>query len=197
VSLVGLIGEVVVGTTDPKRAGEVRIAVRGGSETFIAYCTEPFDSAFDGVGDCGTRQSTRRCHPVDVDVGASSDQEGNDARLPRSRAREAMLISGGKSKGAEAPFRVVTGRGAFDFPLFRKVRFITLSMSEAEVEENRVTKQGIALKVKAVIAFKVGNDTESIVNASQRFLSDQSQMSVLTGRIWMARRRRWPRSASP
>jgi hypothetical protein len=87
VSLVGLIGEVVVGTTDPKRAGEVRIAVRGGSETFIAYCTEPFDSAFDGVGDCGTRQSTRRCHPVDVEVGASSDQEGNDARLPRSRAR--------------------------------------------------------------------------------------------------------------
>jgi uncharacterized membrane protein YqiK len=97
---------------------------------------------------------------------------------------EAMLISGGKSKGAEAPFRVVTGRGSFVFPLFRKVRFITLSMSESEVEENCVTKQGIALKVKAVIAFKVGNDTESIVNASQRFLSDQSQMSVLTGRIF-------------
>jgi uncharacterized membrane protein YqiK len=57
-------------------------------------------------------------------------------------------------------------------------------MSEAEVEENCVTKQGIGLKVKAVIAFKVGNDTESIVNASQRFLSDQSQMSVLTGRIF-------------
>jgi len=97
---------------------------------------------------------------------------------------EAMLISGGKSKAAEAPFRVVTGRGSFVMPLFRKVRFITLSMSEAEVEENCVTKQGIGLKVKAVIAFKVGNDTESIVNASQRFLSDQSQMSVLTGRIF-------------
>ena len=97
---------------------------------------------------------------------------------------EAMLISGGRAKGSDAPFRVVTGRGAFVAPMFRKVRFITLSMSEAEVEENCVTKQGIALKVKAVIAFKVGNDTESIVNASQRFLSDQSQMSVLTGRIF-------------
>jgi flotillin len=97
---------------------------------------------------------------------------------------EAMLISGGKSKGAEAPFRVVTGRGAYVAPMFRKVRFITLSMSESEVQENCVTKQGIALQVKAVIAFKVGNDTESIVNASQRFLSDQSQMSVLTGRIF-------------
>ncbi|MDT4943835.1 MAG: flotillin [Pseudonocardiales bacterium] len=97
---------------------------------------------------------------------------------------EAMLISGGKARGAEAPFRVVTGRGAYAAPMFRKVRFITLSMSESEVEENCVTKQGIALKVKAVIAFKVGNDTESIVNASQRFLSDQTQMSVLTGRIF-------------
>ncbi|MDP9091560.1 MAG: SPFH domain-containing protein [Actinomycetota bacterium] len=97
---------------------------------------------------------------------------------------EAMLISGGTAKGSEAPFRVVTGRGAYVAPMFRKVRFITLSMSEAEVEENCVTKQGIALQVKAVIAFKVGNDTASIVNAAQRFLSDQSQMSVLTGRIF-------------
>jgi uncharacterized membrane protein YqiK len=38
--------------------------------------------------------------------------------------------------------------------------------------------------VSAVIAFKVGNDTESIVNAGQRFLSDQDQMAVLTGRIF-------------
>jgi uncharacterized membrane protein YqiK len=47
-----------------------------------------------------------------------------------------------------------------------------------------VTKQGISLNVRAVIAFKVGNDPESIVNAGQRFLSDQDQMSVLTGRIF-------------
>jgi uncharacterized membrane protein YqiK len=47
-----------------------------------------------------------------------------------------------------------------------------------------VTRQGIALNVRAVIAFKVGNDTESIINAGQRFLSDQDQMSVLTGRIF-------------
>src|SRR5437763_5549118 len=57
-------------------------------------------------------------------------------------------------------------------------------MREAEVAEQCVTKQGIALQAKAVIAFKVGNDAESIVNAAQRFLSDQDQMSVLTGRIF-------------
>src|SRR5512143_3788258 len=96
---------------------------------------------------------------------------------------EAMLISGGKNRG-ETPFRVVTGHGAFVMPFFRKVRFLTLAMCEAEVEETCVTHQGITLNVRAVIAFKVGNDDESIVNAGQRFLSDQSQMSVLTGRIF-------------
>src|SRR5512142_153143 len=95
-----------------------------------------------------------------------------------------MLISGGKSSRANTPFRVVTGHGAFVMPVFRKVRFLALSMCEAEVAEVCVTRQGIALNVRAVIAFKVGNDDESIVNAAQRFLSDQDQMSVLTGRIF-------------
>jgi flotillin len=97
---------------------------------------------------------------------------------------EAMLISGGKSGRVDTPFRVVTGHGTFVMPLFRKVRFLTLAMCEAEVSEACVTKQGIALNVRAVIAFKVGNDDESIVNAARRFLSDQEQMSVLVGQIF-------------
>ncbi|HLJ99416.1 MAG TPA: SPFH domain-containing protein [Streptosporangiaceae bacterium] len=97
---------------------------------------------------------------------------------------EAMLISGGKFGMKGAPFRVVIGHGAFATPIFRKVRYLTLSMQEAEVAETCVTKQGISLNVRAVIAFKVGNDEESIVNAGQRFLSDQEQMGVLTGRIF-------------
>jgi flotillin len=97
---------------------------------------------------------------------------------------EAMLISGGKYGMKGSPFRVVIGHGAFVTPVTRKVRYLTLSMQEAEVSEQCVTHQGIALNVRAVIAFKVGNDEESIVNAGQRFLSDQDQMSVLTGRIF-------------
>jgi flotillin len=96
---------------------------------------------------------------------------------------QAMLISGGK-KNDDAPFRVVTGHGAFVLPFVRKVEFLTLSLFESEVSEPCVTKQGIALNVTAVIAAKVGNDSESIVNAGQRFLSDQDQMSALTGRIF-------------
>src|SRR5216683_4894348 len=97
---------------------------------------------------------------------------------------EAMLISGGRYGRNGAPFRVVTGHGAFILPFVRKVRFLTLAMNESEVSETCVTKQGISLNVRAVIAFKVGNDEESIVNAGQRFLSDQDQMSMLTGRIF-------------
>ena len=99
-------------------------------------------------------------------------------------ANEAMLISGGRRRHDTAPFRVVTGHGAFVPPFLRKTNFLTLSMSEAEVSETCVTRQGISLNVRAVIAFKVGNDEESIVNAGQRFLSDQDQMSMLTGRIF-------------
>jgi flotillin len=97
---------------------------------------------------------------------------------------QAMLISGGKYGLKGSPFRVVVGHGAFANPLLRKVRYLTLAMQEAEVAETCVTKQGISLNIRAVIAFKVGNDEESIVNAGQRFLSDQDQMSVLTGRIF-------------
>src|SRR5712672_2343186 len=97
---------------------------------------------------------------------------------------EAMIVSGGRYGRNGAPFRVMTGHGAFILPFFRKVRYLTLAMNEAEVAEQCVTKQGITLNVRSVIAFKVGNDEESIVNAGQRFLSDQDQMSVLTGRIF-------------
>jgi flotillin len=96
----------------------------------------------------------------------------------------AMMISGGRRRQDTAPFRVVVGHGTFVFPLFRKARYLTLSMQEAEVAEACVTRQGITVNVRAVIAFKVGNDDESIINAGQRFLSDQDQMSTLTGRIF-------------
>src|SRR6266571_8534695 len=97
---------------------------------------------------------------------------------------QAMLVSGGRYGRSGAPFRVVIGHGTFIFPFVRKTRFLTLAMCQSEVAETCVTKQGISLQVRAVMAFKVGNDEESIVNAGQRFLSDQDQMSLLTGRIF-------------
>src|SRR5262250_2283861 len=97
---------------------------------------------------------------------------------------QAMLISGGRRWRGGAPFKVVVGHGSFVLPFFRKARYLTLAMQEAEVAEVCVTRQGISVNIRAVIAFKVGNDDESIVNAGQRFLSDQDQMGTLTGRIF-------------
>ncbi|HEY3732445.1 MAG TPA: SPFH domain-containing protein [Streptosporangiaceae bacterium] len=99
-------------------------------------------------------------------------------------ADQALLISGGRRARSGAPFRVLIGHGAFVNPFLRRVGILTLSMCEAEVQETCVTGQGISVNVRAVIAFKVGNDEESIINAGQRFLSDQDQMSILTGRIF-------------
>ncbi len=97
---------------------------------------------------------------------------------------EAMLISGKRKTEGGLPFKIVTGHGAFVVPIKSRVSRITLALQESEVAEECVTKQGIALLCKAVIAFKVGDDHESIANAARRFLMDQDQMSTLTGRIF-------------
>jgi flotillin len=96
---------------------------------------------------------------------------------------EAMLISGSKNKG-DAPFRIVVGHGAFALPIRNRVSFLRLAMQEAEVAEPCVTQQGLTLQVKAVIAFKVGDDAESIANSGRRFLDDQNSMPELVGRIF-------------
>jgi uncharacterized membrane protein YqiK len=98
---------------------------------------------------------------------------------------EAMLVSGKRRSGVgDLPMRIVTGHGAFATPILRRVSFLTLAMQEATVTEDCVTKQGITLTVQAVIAFKVGDDPDSIANAARRFLADQDQMATLTGRIF-------------
>src|SRR3954462_14723587 len=99
---------------------------------------------------------------------------------------EALLISGGGRGNAtgELPFRIVVGHGAFVLPIVRKASFLTLAMQEAEVVEDTFTQQGLTLGVRAVIAFKVADDPESIAAAARRFQADQSQMSTLVGRIF-------------
>jgi flotillin len=104
-------------------------------------------------------------------------------RIPR--ADEAMLISGGRGGGTDGtPFRVVIGSRAFVTPFLRSAAFLTLRMQEAQVQETCQTVQGITVNLSAVGAFKIGDDTQSIVAAAQRFLSDQRQMPALVGQIF-------------
>ena len=72
-SVLGRVGEVTVGTTDPARPGEVQIAVRGGSETFIAYCDQSLirHSAVLVIEELGNRRVT--VTPWEFDQGAPPD----------------------------------------------------------------------------------------------------------------------------
>ena len=97
---------------------------------------------------------------------------------------EALLISGSKRRNDETQFRIVTGHGTFVVPVKQKARVLSLALREAEIVEECITNQGIRLNVRAVAAFKVGDDQASIANAARRFLSEQDRMEVLVGRVF-------------
>jgi uncharacterized membrane protein YqiK len=97
---------------------------------------------------------------------------------------EALLVSGSKDRRRDAQFRIVTGHGCFVMPVKQHARLLSLALREAEILEDCITKQGIKLNVRAVAAFKVGDDTASIANAARRFLSEQDRMEVLVGRVF-------------
>jgi flotillin len=97
---------------------------------------------------------------------------------------EALLISGSKRRKDATQFRIVTGHGSFVIPVKQKARVLSLALREAEIVEECITNQGIKLNVRAVAAFKVGDDQSSIANAARRFLSEQDRMEVLVGRVF-------------
>src|ERR1017187_7464004 len=95
---------------------------------------------------------------------------------------EALLISGSKRRDTDTQFRIVTGHGSFVMPVKQKARLLSLALQEAEIVEDCITSQGIRLNVRAVAAFKIGDDPASIANAARRFLSEQDRMEILVGR---------------
>ncbi|MFF2095891.1 flotillin family protein [Streptomyces sp. NPDC058202] len=94
---------------------------------------------------------------------------------------EALIISGSKhrTEGLEEGmgFRIVTGRGTLVMPGVQAVRKISLDLNETELHVDCVTTQGIPLKVRGVVIFKVGDDFVSIANAGRRFLDQQKMMA--------------------
>lgn len=97
---------------------------------------------------------------------------------------EALLISGSKRHKDATQFRIVTGHGSFVMPVKQRARILSLALREVEISEECITNQGIRLHVRAVAAFKVGDDSASIANAARRFLSEQDKMEMLVGRVF-------------
>ncbi len=95
---------------------------------------------------------------------------------------EALVISGLRERGqAEGVgeslgFKIVTGKGTLLVPGVQMVRRLSLDLRETDLQVDCVTQQGIPLKIRAVVIYKVGDDYASIANAARRFLDQQNQM---------------------
>ncbi|MHB8662793.1 MAG: SPFH domain-containing protein [Acidimicrobiales bacterium] len=95
---------------------------------------------------------------------------------------QALVISGLKhtpdaaGSGEAFGFKIVVGRGVLVIPGVQAVRHLSLDLRETDLGVDCVTNQGIPLKIRGVVIFKVGDDYTSIANAARRFLDQEDQM---------------------
>ena len=95
---------------------------------------------------------------------------------------EALIISGLKhtpesaGSGEAFGFKIIVGKGVLVIPGVQAVRHLSLDLRETELAVDCVTNQGIPLKIRGVVIFKVGDDYTSIANAARRFLDQEDQM---------------------
>ena len=73
--------------------------------------------------------------------------------------------------------RVVKGHGTVIFPMVEICRELSLELMSFDVapQQDLYTKQGVAVTVEAVAQIKVKSDTESILTASEQFLTKDRQ----------------------
>jgi len=79
--------------------------------------------------------------------------------------------------------RVIVGGGTFVIPIFERYEVFSLELMSFDVapQQNLYTNQGVAVRVEAVTQLKVRNDRDSILTASEQFLSktwDQRQAMI-------------------
>src|ERR1700757_5016575 len=69
--------------------------------------------------------------------------------------------------------RIIKGRGTVIFPMFETYRDLSLQLMSFDVapQQDLYTMQGVAVTVEAVAQIKVKSDPESIVTASEQFLT--------------------------
>src|SRR5256886_1132571 len=94
------------------------------------------------------------------------------ARLYRKAGpREALVVYGFRGT------RVVKGHGTIIFPMIENCRGLSLELMSFDVapQQDLYTKQGVAVTVEAVAQIKVKSDTESILTASEQFLTKTDQ----------------------
>src|SRR5690348_7561714 len=94
------------------------------------------------------------------------------ARLYRKAGpHEALVVYGFRGT------RVVKGHGTIIFPMVENCRGLSLELMSFDVapQQDLYTNQGVAVTVEAVAQIKVKSDTESILTASEQFLTKTPQ----------------------
>src|SRR4051812_4132217 len=94
------------------------------------------------------------------------------ARLYRKAGpHEALVVYGFRGT------RVVKGHGTIIFPMIENCRGLSLELMSFDVapQQDLYTKQGVAVTVEAVAQIKVKSDMESILTASEQFLTKTDQ----------------------
>src|SRR5271165_1826865 len=94
------------------------------------------------------------------------------ARLYRKAGpHEALVVYGFRGT------RVVKGHGTIIFPMIENCRGLSLELMSFDVapQQDLYTKQGVAVTVEAVAQIKVKSDPESILTASEQFLTKPPQ----------------------
>src|SRR5467141_1159404 len=90
------------------------------------------------------------------------------ARLFRKAGpHEALVVYGFRGT------RIVKGRGTVIFPMLESCRGLALELMSFDVapQQDLYTRQGVAVTVEAVAQIKVKSDMESILTASEQFLT--------------------------
>lgn len=102
-----------------------------------------------------------------------------------AEANEALIITGARAHSgkegdiggaAHTGFKIIVGKGAFVIPFVQKARKLGLRAHKTDVQVDCVTKQGIQVRVRGVVIYKVGDDLASIANAARRFLEAEDEM---------------------
>src|SRR3981081_1476896 len=94
------------------------------------------------------------------------------ARLYRKAGpNEALIVYGFRGT------RVVQGHGTVIFPMVENCKGLSLELMSVDVapQQDLYTKQGVAVTVEAVAQIRVKSDTESILTASEQFLTKTDQ----------------------
>src|ERR1051326_2422787 len=97
---------------------------------------------------------------------------GMFARLYRKAGpHEALVVYGFRGT------RVIKGHGTVIFPMVENYRELSLQLMSFDVapQQDLYTKQGVAVTVEAVAQIKVKSDPESILTASEQFLTKTDQ----------------------